>query len=308
MIQKIKKTYLSKKTAIIYDLMFKKSLTVSAILMIVILILIFVTLLTSSIQSFRVFGFKFIFSSEWDPVDNIYGAFPFIIGTLITSVIAIVLSIPFALSIAIFLGEYYKKGIISSILRSMVELMAGIPSIIYGFWGLVFLVPLIRTLEMKIGVPPYGVGIISASIILTIMIIPYSASIAREVISMVPVNLKEAAFSLGCTRFEVVIKLIIPYAGVGIFAGILLAFGRAIGETMAVTMLIGNRNSIPTNIFSPANTMASIIANEFNEATELIHLSSLLEIGLILFVISTIINLSGKLIIKKMQLHSYAGK
>ena len=164
------------------------------------------------------------------------------------------------------------------------------------------LVPLVRTIQVKLGILPYGVGIFTASLVLAIMIIPYSAAIGREVIQLVPSDLKEAAFSLGATRFEVIRRIVLPYARSGIMAGILLALGRALGETMAVTMVIGNTNVIPRDIFSPANTMASVIANEFTEATGEIYLSALVEIGLLLFVVTTIINIIGRQIVKKMTI------
>jgi phosphate transport system permease protein len=182
----------------------------------------------------------------------------------------------------------------------MIELLAGVPSVIYGFCGLFLLAPLVRALEIELGVAPYGVGIFTASLVLSIMIIPYTASIGREVISLVPSNLKEAALSLGATRFEVIRKVVLPYAGSGIFAGILLSLGRALGETMAVTMVIGNSNFIPKSIFSPANTLASVIANEFTEATGSLYLASLVELGLVLFVVTTVINIVGKWIIRQM--------
>ncbi|MFP4415687.1 MAG: phosphate ABC transporter permease subunit PstC [Chitinispirillaceae bacterium] len=283
------------------EIVFKKTLTGSAWLMVLLLVGIFITLVWGSRLSLAEFGFGFLVDKEWNPVNSEFGALPFIIGTLITSFLAVLISIPFSIAIALFLGEYYKRGPISNLLRSMIELLAGIPSVIYGFWALFFLVPIIREIEMMIGVPPYGVGILSASIILSIMVIPYSASVAREVISMVPTSLKEAAYSLGSTRFEVIKDIVIPYARSGIAAGILLALGRALGETMAVTMVIGNRNAIPESIFAPGNTMASIIANEFTEATEALYLSSLMEIGLVLFVISMIINIVGKIVIHRFE-------
>lgn len=283
------------------DTVFFHSLLGSSQLMVVLLAVILVTLVAASWLSIKTFGFGFITGAEWDPVNREFGALPFIGGTLVTSFLALAISVPFAIAIALFLGEYFKKGPVSSFLRSMVELMAGIPSVVYGLWGLFFLVPIVRVIEIKLGVPPYGVGVLSASLILAIMIIPYSASVAREVITMVPTPLKDAAYSLGLTRFEVIKKVVLPYAQSGIFAGILLSFGRAIGETMAVTMLIGNRNSMPTGIFSPANTMASIIANEFTEATEDIYLASLMEIALLLFIISTIINIIGRITINRLS-------
>lgn len=173
------------------------------------------------------------------------------------------------------------------------------PSIIYGFWGIFVLVPIVQKIQLSLGIAPYGVGIFTSSIILTIMILPYSASIGREVIQLVPDDLKEAAYSLGATRFEVIRKVILPYARSGIFAGIILSLGRALGETMAVTMLIGNQNKIPKGIFSPGNTMASLIANDFAETTEELYLSAIIEIGLILFLLTMIINLIGRIIIRK---------
>ena len=172
--------------------------------------------------------------------------------------------------------------------------MAGVPSVVYGFWGLYFVVPFIRKIELITGKDPYGVSIASASIVLAIMIVPYLVSISTESISMVPIYLKEAAYSLGATKLETILKISIPYSSSGFIAGIVLSYGRAIGETMAVTMLIGNSTKIPLSIFDTGNTMASVIANEFTEATKNIHLSSLIEIALLLFVISLIFNLLGK--------------
>ncbi len=246
-------------------------------------------------------AFKFLFLKEWDPVVEKFGMLPFLVGTLLTSIIALLISLPFSISIALFLGEYFKTGFISRVLSYSTDLLAGIPSVIYGFWGLYLLVPLIRKLEIKLGVLPYGVGILTASLILAVMIIPYASSIAREVIKLVPQDLIEAGYSLGATRYEVIKKVIIPYSFSGIFAGILLSFGRAFGETMAVTMVIGNSNFLPKSIFSPANTMASVIANEFTEATGDIHLSSLIHIGLWLFIITFLINLVGNIIIKRLK-------
>jgi len=278
---------------------FRAGLNLAAIAMVVLLLAIFVTLLVNSLPSLREMGWKFLYGKTWDPVSGTFGSLPFLVGTLLTSFLALLISLPFSLSIAIFLGEYLKGGFFSSLMRNAIELLAGIPSVIYGFWGLFVLVPLIRGLEMKLGITPYGVGIFAAAVILSIMVIPFSASIAREVISLVPADLKEAAYSLGATRLEVVWKVILPYARSGIFAGILLALGRALGETMAVTMVIGNANFLPGSLFSPSNTMASVIANEFTEATETLYLSSLVEIGLLLLLVTTIVNIIGKYIIRK---------
>jgi phosphate transport system permease protein len=256
-------------------------------------------LLIASLPSIKALGISFLTGRTWDPVTLKFGALPFLVGTLITSFLALLISTFFSIPISIFLGYYYREGKASSFVKTVIELLAGIPSVIYGFWGLFFFVPIIRFIETALGVPPYGVGILASSLILAIMIIPYSASLGREVISLVPNDLKEAALSLGATRFEVIRKVILPYARSGIFAGILLSLGRALGETMAVTMLIGNSNFLPTSIFSPANTMASVIANEFTEATGAVYLSSLIELALLLFVVTTIINIIGKIIIIK---------
>jgi phosphate transport system permease protein len=279
---------------------FRKILYLAAICVLILLVAIFFSLLLSSLPAIRYFGLGFLVGITWDPVKSEFGALPFLIGTLATSFLALILSLIFSLPISIFLGEYFRHGTASMFIKSMIELLAGIPSVIYGFCGLFLLTPVIRALETKLGVSPYGVGIFTASLVLSVMIIPYSASIGREVISLVPSDLKEAALSLGATRFEVIRKVTLPYAYSGIFAGILLALGRALGETMAVTMVIGNSNFIPTNIFSPGNTLASVIANEFTEATGSLYLASLMELGLVLFIVTTVINIIGKIIIHRM--------
>jgi len=285
----------------LFESFLKRIIPISAFFLVLLLIMIFITLLYESRLSIKAFGIKYLFDQTWDPVMDKFGALPFLVGTIITSFLALIISLPFSLSLSIFLGEYYKEGLVSSFLKSAIELLAGIPSIIYGFWVFFILSPIIKILEIKYGFPPYGVGILTASIVLAIMIIPYSASIAREVMQLVPAELKEAGLSLGATRFEVIKKVIFPYAKSGIIAGILLSLGRALCETMAVTMVIGNSNFLPTNIFSPANTMASTIANEFTEASGDLYLSSLVELGLILFLVTMVINIIGKYTIKKMS-------
>ena len=285
----------------VYDSVFRKTLTYSSLLFIALLIGMFITLLIQSMPSIKEFGLGFFTSTTWDPVNIEFGSLPFLVGTLITSFLALAITIPFSLSISLFLGEYYKKGFFSSLLRNCVELLGGIPSVIYGFWGLFFLVPIMRSFEEKMGIPPLGIGILTTSVLLFIMIIPYAASIGREVITLVPESQKEAALSLGATKYEVIKSVILPYARSGIFAGILLALGRALGETMAVTMVIGNSNALPKSIFGPASTMASVIANEFTEATGDVYLSSLIQIGLLLFLVTTVISIIGKKIIKRFE-------
>jgi phosphate transport system permease protein len=280
---------------------FRRSLYVAALCILVLVAGIFFTLLVDSIPSIKAFGLGFVYGRTWDPVAGHYGALPFLVGTLATSFLALAVSIPFSLAISIFLGEYFRDGAVSSFLKSAIDLLAGIPSVVYGFWGLFVLVPIVRGLELKLGVPPYGVGIFTSAVVLAVMIIPYSAALGREVIQLVPGDLKEAGLSLGATRFEVIRKIVLPYARSGILAGTVLALGRAIGETMAVTMVIGNSNFIPKSIFSPANTMASVIANEFVEATGKTYVSSLVQVGLLLFVVTTVVNVVGRHVIRKVS-------
>lgn len=256
------------------------------------------SLIGGSIPAFKEFGWQFIFSREWNPTENreAYGALPFITGTMLTSVLALLICLPLAFATALFIAEYFKRSSLSSILSSMVDLLAGIPSIVYGLWGFYTL----RPLMIELGWSAQGYGVLTSGIILAIMIIPYATSLSAEIISMVPNELKEAAYSLGATRMEVIFNVIIPSARSGIIASFILAFGRALGETMAVTMLIGNANIIPKGITGVGNTMASVIANQFGEADGL-KLSSLIAIGLLLFLITGIVNAIGKLIIKKLS-------
>jgi phosphate transport system permease protein len=279
-------------------------LRLSGIIVILLLGAILFTLAVASAPAIKENGLRFLIGTVWDPVANEFGVLPFLVGTLLTSLLALIISIAFSLAISIFLGEYFRSGVLSSVIRGGVELLAGIPSVIYGFWGLAVLVPAVRFIELKAGLPPYGVGVFTASLILSIMIVPYSASLGREVIRLVPADLKEAAFSLGATRFEVIRRIILPYARSGIFAGVLLSLGRALGETMAVTMVIGNANALPHSIFAPANTMASVIANEFTEATGRLYLASLVEIALVLFVVTAIINIIGRIVISRMSVEA----
>jgi phosphate transport system permease protein len=281
-----------------YEAVFSKTLVVTALLILVLVIGLFLTLLVQSMPSIQHLGIGYLWGKTWDPVSNVYGAYPFLVGTLLTSFLALLISIPFSMAIAIFLGEYQPTGAVSALLKNIIELIAAVPSVIYGFWGLIVLVPLVRSMESKIGVVPYGIGIFTAAIILAIMIIPYAASLGREMISMVPAQLKEGAYSLGATRYEVIKAVVIPYTKSGLFAGILLSLGRALGETMAVTMVIGNSSIIPKSIFAPGNTMASVIANEFTEADRSLYLSALIELGLLLFMVTVVINVIGKRIIK----------
>ncbi|HTI94525.1 MAG TPA: phosphate ABC transporter permease subunit PstC [Puia sp.] len=278
---------------------FKRTLMLMGLVMVILVLGILLTLIVQSLPSIKSLGLKYLWSKVWDPVQDIYGAWPFLLGTLLSSFLALFISIPFSIAIAIFLGEYHPKGWLPNFLKNAVELIAAVPSVIYGFWGLAVLVPIVRNLESHIGVEPIGVGIFSSSLILAIMIIPYAASLGRSMITMVPSHLKEAAYGLGATRWEVIRSVVLPYTKSGLFAGILLSLGRALGETMAVTMVIGNTSLIPKSIFAPGNTMASVIANEFTEADKPVYLSALIELGLVLFLVTVVINLIGKKIIDR---------
>lgn len=272
-----------------------KGLLLAAACCIIILTAGFIYALTSrSLDALSHFGlWNFISSSEWDSTKEQFGALPFITGTMLTAILALLFCIPFSLSIALFNGEYFRNSKIAFYLSSVIDLLAGIPSIVYGLWGFYA----VRPLLIEMGVNDQGFGVLLASVILAIMIIPYASSLSAEFISMVPNDLKEGAYSLGATEYEVIRYVNLPVAGSGIFAAYILAFGRALGETMAVTMLIGNTINIPTAIGDTGNTMASIIANQFGEASGL-KLSSLMAIGLLLFLITASINFVAKYIIK----------
>ncbi len=276
------------------DKIFKSILFIASCLILVLTAGVIYALVTQSISALSVFGlFKFIGSSEWDSVNNNFGALPFITGTLITALLALFFCIPFSLSIALFNGEYFKQTRIATVVSSIVDLLAGIPSIVFGLWGFYVLRPIL----IDMGFSAQGFGVLLAAIVLAIMIIPYASSLSTEFISMVPNELKEAAYSLGATKMEVIKTVSLPVSMSGIFAAYILALGRALGETMAVTMLIGNTNNIPTHLSDTGNTMASIIANQFGEADGL-KLSSLMAIGLLLFLITATINFIAKYILK----------
>ena len=283
------------------DIIFKRVLSIFPCLILLIVGGIFVQLCTSSFLSIRKFGLPFLFTSIWDPVFEHFGALPFIFGTLVSAFVALLLAVPIGLGTAIYLAEYapeWPRRIISS----LVDLLAAIPSVIYGLWGIFVLVPIMRThvqpfLGKYLGFlpffqgPHYGVGMLSASIILAIMIVPFIISISREVILAVPPVYKEAAYAVGATRWEAICTIILSYGKTGILGGIILALGRAIGETMAVTMIIGNNVKISASLFSPAYTLASVIANEFAEAAGKLYLSALMEIGLVLLLVSIVVNI-----------------
>ncbi len=255
------------------------------------------TLTVDSSLAFEQFGFfNFIVSDQWITTAGreSYGALPFITGTLLTTFLALLMCIPFSLSVALFTGEYFRGRKIASILGTVVDLLAGIPSIIYGLWGFYVL----RNVFIYLDLSPQGSGILTAAFVLAIMIVPYAASLSAEFVKMVPSEMKEGAYAMGATRAEVIRRVVFPIAGSGIFSSYILAIGRALGETMTVTMLIGNTNQIPETLRTTGNTMASVIANQFGEAGGL-KLSSLIAIGLLLFLITAVINMIGKILISR---------
>lgn len=279
------------------DKIFKGVLLAASCFIVLITAGIIFALVSQSLGALSHFGiWGFVSSTEWDSVNNKFGALPFITGTLLTSILALIFCIPFSLSIALFNGEYFRNSKVAFYLSSVIDLLAGIPSIVYGLWGFYALRPVLITW----GVNEQGFGILLASIILAIMIIPFASSLSTEFISMVPNDLKEGAYSLGATDYEVVRRVSLPVASSGIIVSYILAFGRALGETMAVTMLIGNTINIPTSLRDTGNTMASVIANQFGEADGL-KLSSLMAIGLMLFVITASINFIAKYVIKMLN-------
>ena len=282
------------------DKTFRVLLLVAALVVPLIAGGIICSLVTDASDAIFHFGFfQFMFSSEWSYTegDEHYGALPFLTGTLLTTLLALLFCIPFSLPVALFVGEYYKGTKLAGVLSTVTDLLAGIPSIIYGLWGFYTLRPIIMWMDIS----EQGSGILTASLVLAIMIVPYASSLSAEFIKMVPNDLKEGAYSLGATRLEVIRKVVMPVAGPGIFSAYVLAIGRALGETMTVTMLIGNTNGLPSSLTSTGNTMASIIANQFGEADGL-RLSSLIAIALMLFLITAIINMIGKIMIKSARI------
>ncbi len=251
------------------------------------------------------FGLSFWLTDIWDPVSGEFGARPFIWGTLYSSVLALIIAAPVALGIAIFLTDLCP-GWLRAPLTQLTELLAAIPSIVYGLWGIFVLVPAVRSVQVAFpdalrqlplfSGPPLGVGMLSAVLILAVMVVPYTSSVAREVLRAVPVAQREGAYALGATRWEA-IRVALQYGRVGILGAIMLGFGRALGETMAVTMVIGNTPRLSLSVFAPQYTMAAVIANEFTEAADELYLHALIEIGLLLFIITLLVNGVSRLLI-----------
>jgi phosphate transport system permease protein len=299
------------------DLVFRGLLTIAAVIVPVLLVFLVYELWIGSRMAIGEFGLGFIGSSAWDPVTGKFGAFPLIFGTLLSSFIALVIAVPLSLGVAVYLTEFAPMSIRQPI-AFVIGLLAAIPSVVYGLWGIFVLIPFLRStlfpfLQGTLGVLPifdgpiYGPSMLSAGIILAIMIMPYIMSVAREVLAAVPASQREAALGLGATRWEAVRTVVIPYARTGIFGAIILGLGRALGETMAVTMLIGNRHEISASLFAPGYTMAAAIANEFTEAVGDLHLSALAYVAFVLFGVTIVVNAAARLLIWRVARGSAAG-
>jgi len=279
-----------------------------ALVVVLLVLAIGVVLWRESWLSIRTFGFGFWVSSDWDPVQGLFGAFPFIWGTLYSSLLALAIATPVSLGIAVFLSDICPHWLRSPLIF-LTELLAAIPSIVYGLWGIFVLVPMVRGIQDSLpewlralpmfSGPTVGVSMLAASLVLAVMVIPYTSSVAREVLKAVPQAQREAAYALGSTRWEAT-QVALAYARTGIFGAIMLGFGRAVGETMAVTMVIGNNPQVSWSLFAPQYTMAAVIANEFKEAVEELHLNALVEIGLVLFVITLVVNIISRMLIWRM--------
>ena len=279
----------------------------SALSIFAIVALIATELVTHSELTLSKFGLKFFFGSAWDPVNANFGALPFVYGTLVSSLLALVLAVPLAVGTAIFLTEMCPKSL-RGILSFLTELLAAIPSVVYGLWGLLIMVPLLRSYVDPIlikllgwtglfAAPDFGIGMFAAGVILAIMILPIISSLTREVMTAVPHTQREAVLALGATRWEMIRMGVLRNARIGIVGSIILGLGRALGETMAVAMVIGSSPTIAKSLLAPAATMASVIANEFAEASDDTYRSALIEIGLALFLVTIVVNICARLLV-----------
>jgi phosphate transport system permease protein len=297
------------------DAVFRHLTRAAAIAVLALLGGVIVSLIDGSIPAFQTFGLGFLVSERWNPVTEIFGALPAIYGTIITSFIAMLIAVPVGLMIAFFLTELCPQWLRRPI-GIAIELLAGIPSIIYGIWGLFIFAPflqatlqpfLINTLGHVPGIaplfagPPYGIGMLTSGLILAIMVLPFVTAITRDVFEAVPAVLKEAAYGLGCTTWEVVRNVVLPYARVGVIGGIMLSLGRALGETMAVTFVIGNAHRISASLLAPGTTISASIANEFTEAVGDLYTSALIALGLILFVITFIVLAAARYMLLRIE-------
>jgi phosphate transport system permease protein len=282
-------------------------LRAAALALVLLVLAMVVQMLRAAWPAIRTFGWRFLVTSTWDPVAEEFGAVPFVYGTLLSSLLALLIAVPLGVGAAIYLAELAPPWVRPPV-TFLVELVAAVPSVIYGLWGIFVLAPLLRLwvqpfLGTALGFlplfqgPPYGVGMLAAGIILAIMVVPYITAVSREVLLAVPNTQREAALALGATRWETTRVAVLRYGRSGLVGAILLGLGRALGETMAVTMVIGNRPEVALSLFAPGYTMASVIANEFTEATSDLYLAALVEIGLLLFVVTIIVNALARLLV-----------
>jgi phosphate transport system permease protein len=299
------------------DQVFRGLLTLAAVTVPLLLGFLVLELWQGSRLAVEKFGLDFVTSSTWDPVAEEFGAFPLIFGTLLSSIIALVIAVPLSLGVAIYLVEFAPKAVRQPV-AFLIGLLAAIPSVVYGLWGIFVLIPVLRTsvfpfLRDGFGFLPlfqgaiYGPSMLAAGIILAIMISHYIMSVSREVLLAVPDTQREASLALGATRWEAVITTVVPYARSGIVGAVILGLGRALGETMAVTMLIGNRHEIAASLFAPGYTMAAAIANEFSEAVGDLHLAALAYVAFLLFVVTVVVNAGARLLIWRVARGSGAG-
>jgi len=302
------------------DVAFEQLTRLFALLVFSLLAAILISLVVGSQESLQKIGFSFLWTTDWDPVQEKFGALVPIYGTLVTSLIAMAIGVPVSFGIALFLTEL-SPAWLKRPLGTAIELLAAIPSIIYGMWGLFVFVPIFQTylqpwmintlgeipgLGLLFAGPPLGIGMLTAGLILSIMVIPFITAVMRDVFELVPPLLKESAYGLGATTWEVVWRVVLPYTKVGVIGGIMLGLGRALGETMAVTFVIGNAHRLALSLNAPGNSIASALANEFTEAVGDLYFSSLIELGLILFLITTIVLAFSKLLL--MQLARQEGE
>lgn len=288
------------------DRIYRFMTTGFAVLIPLLLVVIALEVVVAAWPAFREFGIGFLTSSEWDPVRERYGAAPMIYGTLVSSFVGLLLAAPLALGVALYLTEF-APGWVRQPMSFLVDLLAAIPSVVYGLWGIFVLVPFLRDSvtpflrdSLGLGATPifsgvsYGYNMFSAGVILAIMVLPYISAVSREVLLAVPRSQREAALALGATKWEMIRDAVIPFARSGIVGGIILGLGRALGETMAVTMLIGNRHEISSSLLAPAYTLASVIANEFAEATGELHVSALMACGAVLLGVTLVVNVIAR--------------
>ncbi len=282
------------------DAAFRAILTAFGLSVVVLVTWMVVMLTRAAWPAITRFGAAFLWTSRWDPVHNVFGALPFVYGTVASSALALLIAVPISLGVAIYLAEITRGGV-STVLSFVIELLAAVPSVILGLWGIFVLAPWLRAaVEVRLAAvlgwlplfsgPAYGIGLLAGGVILAIMVVPIISSVSREVLRAVPISQREAMYALGATRWEVIRHAVLPYGRVGIIGAVILGLGRALGETMAVTMVIGNRPQISPSLFQPAYTIAAALANEFTEATTDLYVSALIEMAVVLFIVTLLTN------------------